>query len=121
SDNSIENDTKDVVLMAMEDFEPDSESDIEKREERGLVKLEQKFSIFQRSKVVLVLRGNLYWVCLKLLRIFWKDVPCEGEYFGDPTVEQSSIVRLNLGAFSEGESMEDPFVEPSSSIGIHIN
>ena len=32
SDNSNEDDTEDIALMAMEDSEPDSESDIEKRE-----------------------------------------------------------------------------------------
>ncbi|KAG5616277.1 hypothetical protein H5410_016101 [Solanum commersonii] len=32
SDNSIEDDTEDVALISMEDSEPDSESDIEKRE-----------------------------------------------------------------------------------------
>ena len=50
-----------------------------------------------------------------------EDVPCEGKYFGDPTNEQSSVVRLNIDALSEGESMGDTFVKPSSSIGNHIN
>ena len=50
-----------------------------------------------------------------------KDSPCEGEYFGDPTLEYSSLVRLNLSASSEGEPMGDSSVEPSSSIGNHIN
>ena len=50
-----------------------------------------------------------------------EDLPCEGEYFGDPTLEQSSLVRLNLGASSKRESIRDTFVEPSSSIGNHIN
>ena len=50
-----------------------------------------------------------------------EDLPCEGEYFGDPTLEQSSLVRLNLDASSKGESMRDPSVEHSSSIGNPIN
>jgi len=57
----------------------------------------------------------------KITKEVLENVPCEGEYVGDPTIEQSSVVRLNLGASSEGESMGDPSVEPSSSIGIHIN
>ncbi|KAG5616276.1 hypothetical protein H5410_016100 [Solanum commersonii] len=64
-----------------------------------LSKIGAKFSIIQRSK----------------------DVPCEGEYVGDPTIEQSSVVRLNFGASSKGESMGDLSIKPSSSIGIHIN
>ena len=50
-----------------------------------------------------------------------EDLHCEGEYFGDPILEQSSLVRLNLGASSKRESMRDTSVEPSSSIGNHIN
>ncbi|KAG5587274.1 hypothetical protein H5410_047708 [Solanum commersonii] len=46
-----------------------------------------------------------------------EDVPCEGEYFGDFTVEQSLVVRLNLDASSEGESMGDPYVEPIPRLG----
>ena len=49
-----------------------------------------------------------------------EDLPCEGEYFRDPILEQSSLVRLNVGASSEGKSMGDPSVEPSFSIGNHI-
>ena len=49
-----------------------------------------------------------------------KDLACEGKYFEDPTLEQNSLVRLNVGAPSEGESMGDLSVEPSSSIGNHI-
>ena len=49
-----------------------------------------------------------------------KDLACEGKYFEDPTLEQNSLVRLNVGAPSEGESMGDLYVEPSSSIGNHI-
>ncbi|KAG5600949.1 hypothetical protein H5410_032319 [Solanum commersonii] len=95
-DNSINDDIEDVGLMAMED----SESDIDKREINSDLKKENQF--LKEQEVL-------------------EDVPCEGEYFGDPIVEQSSVVRLNLGASSEGESMGDPFVEPSSSIGIYIN
>ena len=50
-----------------------------------------------------------------------KDLACEGKYFEDPTLEQTSLVRINLGASSKGESMGDSSVEPSSSIGNHIN
>ncbi|KAG5600941.1 hypothetical protein H5410_032311 [Solanum commersonii] len=57
----------------------------------------------------------------KCIREVLEDVPCEGEYLGDPTVEQRSVVRVNLDSSCEGESMGDPSVEPSSSIGIHIN
>ena len=49
-----------------------------------------------------------------------EDLPCKGEYFGYPTLEQILLVRLNLGASIEGESMGDPPVEPSSSIGNNI-
>ncbi|KAG5599505.1 hypothetical protein H5410_030875 [Solanum commersonii] len=107
SDNSIKDDTEDVALMTVEDSEPDSKLDIEKREERGLVKLGQKFSIFQRSKGEFVLGVS------KITEDILEDVPCEGEYFGDPTVEQSSVVRLNLGASSEGK-----FVPLTNSIEI---
>ncbi|KAG5620715.1 hypothetical protein H5410_005933 [Solanum commersonii] len=96
SDNSIEDDTEDVALMAIKDSEPDSQSDIEKREG------ESKLGVSKITEEVL------------------EDVPCEREYVGDPTIEQSSVVRLNLSASSEGESMRDPSVEPSSSIMIHI-
>ncbi|KAG5616301.1 hypothetical protein H5410_016125 [Solanum commersonii] len=224
SDNSIEDDTEDVALMVMEDSEPDSESDIEKREEHvqqldsctsalkyeiltqsvtgngkekisddqircdqdlkrlrdelfsereksrrinldlartkyelgrankwtqssmivtqlsnrahntkagigfvkevpkktsylcthcgeRLSKIGANFSIIQQSKGESVLGVS------KITKKVLEDVPCEGEYFGDPTI----IIRLNLGASSEAESMGDPSVEPSSSIGIHIN
>ena len=50
-----------------------------------------------------------------------KVLHCEGEYFGDPTLEQSSLVRLNFGASSEGKSMRDSSVKPSSSIRNHMN
>ena len=50
-----------------------------------------------------------------------EDLNCEGEYFGDPILKQSSLVRINLGASSKRESMRDTSVEPSSSIGNHIN
>ncbi|KAG5620342.1 hypothetical protein H5410_005560 [Solanum commersonii] len=49
-----------------------------------------------------------------------EDVPCEGEYFGDPIVEQSSRFRLNLGASSEGETMGDPSVEPRNRLREHV-
>ncbi|KAG5621171.1 hypothetical protein H5410_006389 [Solanum commersonii] len=93
SDNSNEDDAEDMALMAMEDSEPDTE----KREGESVLSVS------------------------KIIEEVLEDVPCEGKYFGDLTVEQSSVVRLNLGASSKGESMGDSSVEPSSSIGIHIN
>ena len=50
-----------------------------------------------------------------------EDLHCEGEYFEDPILKQSSLVRINLGASSKRELMRDTSVEPSSSIGNHIN
>ncbi|KAG5589752.1 hypothetical protein H5410_040266 [Solanum commersonii] len=80
-----------------------------------LSKIGEKFIIIQRSKGKSVLSVS------KITEEVLKDVPCEGEYFEDPTVEQSSIVRLNVSVSSDGESMGDPSVEPSSFIGIHTN
>ncbi|KAG5582506.1 hypothetical protein H5410_053133 [Solanum commersonii] len=67
------------------------------------------------------IEGESVYGVSKIIEEVLKDVPCEGEYIGDRTIEQSSVVRLNSGASSERESMGNPSIEPSSSIGIHIN
>ncbi|KAG5600402.1 hypothetical protein H5410_031772 [Solanum commersonii] len=125
-------DAKDMALMAMED----SESDTEKREANLLdLKNKLKYSKCDGLSNVMIemtlvddtstlvphkIEGESILGVSKIEEVL-EDIPCEGEYFGDPTVEQSSVVRLNSGSSSEGESMRDPSVEPSSSIGIHIN
>uniref|UniRef100_M1DTN0 Uncharacterized protein n=1 Tax=Solanum tuberosum TaxID=4113 RepID=M1DTN0_SOLTU len=92
-----EDDADNIALMAIEESEPEPDSDSEEN------------------------KGESVLGVSKITEEGLEDVPCEGEYFGDPIVEQSSLFRLNLGASSEGETMGDPSVEPSLSIGIHIN
>ncbi|KAG5595226.1 hypothetical protein H5410_036458 [Solanum commersonii] len=84
SDSSNEDDAADITLIAMEDSEPDSESDTEKREGESVLGVS------------------------KITEEVLEDVPCEGEYFRDPIVEQSLVVRLNMGASSEGNQWGTP-------------
>ena len=64
---------------------------------------------------MLVLRRILCLVCLL------EDLRCEGEHFGDPTLQQSSLVRLNLMHLVRVNRWETHLFEPSSSIGNHMN
>ncbi|KAG5586337.1 hypothetical protein H5410_046771 [Solanum commersonii] len=61
SGNSNENDAEDISLMAMEDFEPDSESHTEKREV-NLLDLKNKLKYFSKkrlSSLILTLIDNV--------------------------------------------------------------
>ncbi|KAG5621353.1 hypothetical protein H5410_006571 [Solanum commersonii] len=79
-----EDDADDIALMAKEKLELEPDSDSEENEGESIL------GVSKITKEVL------------------EDVPCEGEYFGDPIVEQSSIFRLNLGHLVRGKQWETP-------------